>query len=72
MIMEKLIDVDDLLRRVEELERALGAKNERPEVLPVYPVTTEFRCHKCGFSMSESMHYVCPVFDCPGRARVTC
>lgn len=78
------IDITDLLKRIEALERALGVagteSKQRPFVAPfVAPFPAQFppkqsttKCPKCGVDWSDMMGYSCPDIECPVQPKVTC
>jgi len=72
------IDVVDLLRRVEALEKALGIQPQPARAWPAMPgmpnlaPKADNRCAKCGIDWSGAMGYACGMTDCPVQPRVTC
>lgn len=69
------IDTNDLLRRIEFIERHLGIKQSPGEPLqplgplftlsPMPPRQDEARCPKCGITFSQTLSYFCDMQDCP-------
>ncbi len=76
--METPIDVVDLLKRAEVLEKALGIQPQPMRAWPAIPgipnlaPKADNRCAKCGIDWSGTMGYVCGMTDYPVQLRVTC
>lgn len=65
------VDVGDLLRRVQIIERHLGIQPATvpTQPIPPVPIVPDFRrCSKCRIDSSGFMGYVCPRGDCPYRS----
>ena len=71
--MTEPITFFDVLRRLEEIERALGIKpTPTPPLLPPQVPLTTATCSRCGLKLDGVMGYVCPQIDCPTFLNARC
>jgi hypothetical protein len=66
-------EIEELKRRMKELEDAVGFARKPPYDTvprPYYPEPVQFnrnRCPVCNIDFSNMMNYCCTNYNCPGR-----